>query len=156
MIVVDSNVIAYCWIRGDRTEAAQRVRVLDPAWHAPLLWRSEVRSALAGYLRRGTMDPAGAAAIMATAEASLEGREHLVSSVAVIELAAHTGLSAYDCEFVALAAALSVPLVTEDAGVLKALPGVAIDMEGFLTAAGGSARQVPAKYKVKRKGSSKT
>ena len=132
MIVVDSNVVAYCWIRGARTEIAQRVRLRDPAWHVPILWRSEVRSALAGYVWRGTLEPGGAAAIMAAAEGALAGCEHLVASGTVLELAARSRLSAYDCEFVALAQSLAVPLVTEDAAVLKAFPEVAVDMEGFL------------------------
>jgi len=44
VIVVDSNVIAYCWINGPLTALAQSVRVKDPEWHAPLLWRSEMRN----------------------------------------------------------------------------------------------------------------
>ena len=55
MIVVDSNVVAYCWIRGVRTELAQHVRLRDPEWHVPILWRSEVRSALSGFVWRGTL-----------------------------------------------------------------------------------------------------
>lgn len=132
MIVVDSNVVAYCWIRGMRTEVAQRVRVRDPEWHVPILWRSEVRSALAGFVWRGTLEADGAAAIMAAAESALSGREHLVASRAVLELAERSRLSAYDCEFVALAQSLAVPLVTEDSALLKAFPEVALDMEGFL------------------------
>jgi predicted nucleic acid-binding protein len=132
MIVVDSNVVAYCWIRGERTELAQRVRLRDPAWHVPILWRSEVRSALAGYLRQRALDVDRAATIMAAAESALGGCEHLVASGAVLELAARARLSACDCEFVALAQSLAVPLVTEDAAVLKAFPEVALTMEGFL------------------------
>lgn len=134
MIVVDSNVVAYCWIRGVNTEIAHRVRLRDPAWHVPILWRSEVRSALAGYVWRGTLEPDDAAAIMAVAEGSLAGCEHLVASAAVLGLAARSRLSAYDCEFVALAQALAVPLVTEDAAVLKAFPETALAMERFLAA----------------------
>lgn len=132
MIVVDSNVVAYCWIRGERTEIAQRVRLCDPVWHAPVLWRSEVRSALSGYIGQGTMKPDRAAAIMAEAERALAGCEHLVASGAVLELAARARLSAYDCEFVALAQSLAVRLVTEDRAVLKAFPEVALTMESFL------------------------
>ena len=46
MIVVDTNVIHYCWVRGQNTEIAQAVRQKDPEWHAPILWRSELRNVL--------------------------------------------------------------------------------------------------------------
>lgn len=132
MIVVDSNVIAYCWILGDRTGLAQRVRLCDPAWHVPILWRSEVRSALAGYMGQGTMTLDRAGTIMVAAENALAGCEHLVASGAVLELAGRARLSAYDCEYVALAQSLALPLVTEDRAVLKAFPEVALTMEGFV------------------------
>jgi predicted nucleic acid-binding protein len=149
VIVVDSNVIAYCWIRSARTELAQRVRLRDPAWHVPILWRSELRSVLAGYLRKGTLAADTAATVMSTIEAQLQGREHLVSSSHVLALAATTRLSAYDCEFVALAQALAVPLVTEDAAILEAFPETALGMEAYLEAYGGStptAHQAMARY----------
>ena len=132
MIVVDSNVIVYCWVRGEHTAFAQRVRLRDPAWHVPIQWRSEFRSALAGHMRRGTFDLQRAARIMAIVESEFEGCEHKVPSDAVLELAARKALSAYDCEFVALAQSLRVPLLTEDKAILKAFPEVALTMEGFL------------------------
>ena len=132
MIVVDTNVIAYCWIRGERTEVAQRVRFCDPDWHAPILWRSELRSTLAGYVWRNAFDRDTALAAMTAAESALRASEHLVASEQVLELAANSHLSAYDCEFVALAESLAVPLVTEDRAVLKAFPEKALSMERFL------------------------
>lgn len=132
MIVVDSNVIAYCWINGARTSVAHRVRLSDAEWHSPILWRSELRSILTGYMRQGSIDVALATDVMDAAENALAGREHLVPSDAVLQLAAATRLSAYDCEFVVLAELLSVPLVTEDREVLKAFPDIAIAMESFL------------------------
>lgn len=132
MIVVDSNVIAYCWIHGALTETAQRVRAKDPDWHAPVLWRSEMRSILAGYLRDGSLDANQAGRIMGAAESALDGAEHLVPSGPALEIAAATRLSAYDCEFVALAAALSVPLVTADREVLRAFPDRAVSMKAFV------------------------
>lgn len=134
MIVVDTNVIAYCWIGGERTPIAQRVRLRDPEWHVPVLWRSELRSALVGYLRQGAMDAGQAAATMVETERALASFEHVVASATVLELAARTRLSAYDCEFVALAQSLAVPLVTEDAAILKAFPQVALTMEAYLAA----------------------
>jgi predicted nucleic acid-binding protein len=52
----------------------------------------------------------------------------------VLDVVANSTLTAYDAEFVALAAALSVPLVTGDKAVLKAFPDRALSMEAFLSA----------------------
>ena len=131
MIVVDSNVIAYCWVNGPLTALAQRVRTRDPDWHVPILWRSEMRSILTGYLRDGSLTAPQIARIMEAAESALAGREHLVASASVFEIAGKSRLSAYDCEFVALAAVLAVPLVTADKAVLKAFPDRALTMETF-------------------------
>jgi len=131
VIVVDSNVIAYCWVNGPLTALAQRVRTRDPDWHVPILWRSEMRSILTGYLRDGSLTAPQIARIMEAAESALAGREHLVASASVFEIAGKSRLSAYDCEFVALAAVLAVPLVTADKAVLKAFPDRALRMETF-------------------------
>jgi predicted nucleic acid-binding protein len=120
VIVVDSNVIAYCWINGDRTALAHRLRKLDPDWHAPVLWRLELRNILAGYRRDGSLDDSQARQIMAAAEAALAGREHYVPSDRVFAVTEASRLSAYDAEFVALADVLGAPLVTEDKSVLAA------------------------------------
>jgi len=132
VIVVDSNVIAYCWVNGPLTELAQRVRVKDPDWHVPILWRSEMRNMLTGYLRDSSLTAQQVARIMDAAENALKGSEHLVPSVSVFEIVGKSRLSAYDCEFVALASVLAVPLVTADKAVLKAWPQQALTMEAFL------------------------
>jgi predicted nucleic acid-binding protein len=128
MIVVDSNVIAYCWINGERTELAHRLRRLDADWHAPVLWRSELRNILAGYRRDGSLDDRQVRQIMAAAEAGLMGREHHLSSERVFQVTEASRLSAYDAEFVALADILGVPLVTEDRAILSAFPERAINV----------------------------
>lgn len=132
MIVVDSNVIAYCWINGPLTALAQRVRVRDPAWHAPILWRSEMRSILTGYLREGSLNAPQVSSVMDATEVALSGNEHIVPSAPVLELAGRSRLSAYDCEFVVLASLLGVSLVTADKAVIKAFPELAMTMEAFL------------------------
>jgi predicted nucleic acid-binding protein len=132
VIVVDSNVIAYCWINGPLTALAQSVRVKDPDWHAPILWRSEMRSILGGYLCDGSLERAQASRVMDAAETALGGGEHIVPSEPVLEAVGRTRLSAYDCEFVVLASVLSVPLVTADKAVLKSYPNLAMTMDQFL------------------------
>jgi predicted nucleic acid-binding protein len=132
VIVVDSNVIAYCWVNGPLTDLAQRVRVKEPDWHVPILWRSEMRSILTGYLRDSSLTRPQVARIMDAAENALAGSEHLVPSASVFEIVGKSRLAAYDCEFVALASVLAVPLVTADKAVLKAWPQRALTMEAFL------------------------
>jgi len=58
--------------------------------------------------------------------------EYGVESHAVLTLALDSGCSAYDCEYVALADALGVPLVTFDAEILRAFPVRAIAPDDFI------------------------
>ncbi len=129
MIVVDSNIIAYCWIRGERTALAHRLRRLDPDWHAPVHWRSELRNILVGYRRDGSLAEEQVRRIMAAAEAGLAGREHHLPSERVFAVTERHRLSAYDAEFIALAEILGVPLVTEDRAILRCWPAQALSLE---------------------------
>ena len=122
MIVVDSNVLAYLYLPGDFTEAAEALLTSDCEWTAPLLWRSEFRNILAGYLRRKSLSFEQAAALQAEAEALLAGGEYEIDSISVLELVRDSDCSAYDCEFIALAEKLDVKLVTMDKKLLKAFP----------------------------------
>ena len=54
--------------------------------------------------------------------------ERHVGSVRVLDLVHDSGCSAYDCEFVALALMLEIPLVTEDKRILRSFPDTAVDM----------------------------
>ena len=132
MIVVDSNIIAYCWIHGERTALAHRLRKLDPDWHAPVLWRSELRNILTGYRRDGSLGEDPARQIMAAAESGLAGREHHLPSDRVFAVTERSPLSTYDAEFVALAEILDVLLVTEDRVILAAWPSRASTLKGAL------------------------
>jgi predicted nucleic acid-binding protein len=130
LIVVDTNVIAYCWIHGKRTALAHRLRRIDADWHAPVLWRSEMRSILVGYRRDGCLDALQVRRIMAAAEAGLAGREHYLPGERVFRVTEQSRLSAHDAEFVALAEILGARLVTEDRAILAAFPQRTIDVEG--------------------------
>lgn len=132
MIVVDVNVVAYLLIEGEHTRTAERVLERDPAWYAPLLWRSEWRNVLAGYLRRDELDLPQALERVAVAQMLFRGREHLVDDRSVMSLVASSMCSAYDCEYVALAEALDVPLVTNDRQLLGDFPDRACSPEEFL------------------------
>jgi predicted nucleic acid-binding protein len=133
VIVVDTNVIHYCWVRGQHTEVAQAVRRQDPDWHVPNLWRSELRNVLTTYLRRELMSREQIVGILYAANQALAGSEHIIADELVLDVVVGSALTAYDAEFVALASALSVPLVTADRAVLKAFPDRALTMQAFVS-----------------------
>lgn len=126
MIVVDSNVLAYLYLPGDFTADTERLLEEDPDWAAPVLWRSEFRNILAGYVRRKALTFEQACSVQAEAESLLAGSEFEVDSRAVLELVRDSDCSAYDCEFVALAMKLDTKLVTEDKKLLRAFPTRAV------------------------------
>ena len=122
MIVVDTNVIACLYLPGAHTDDAEALLARDPEWNAPALWRSEFRNILAGYLRRRMLTFDQVLEIQAEAEGLMDEGEHDVDSSGVLELVRDSACSAYDCEFVRLARALGVRLVTMDAALLRAFP----------------------------------
>jgi len=126
MIVVDTNVVAYLYLPSEFTAAAESLLERDSAWAAPVLWRSEFRNILAGYLRRGSLSFEQAHGIQCEAENLLAGAEYEVDSLSVLERVRESDCSAYDCEFVALARTLGTKLVTMDTKLLRALPGIAV------------------------------
>jgi predicted nucleic acid-binding protein len=125
VIVVDSNVLAYLYLPGQHTAAAEALLERDPDWAAPVLWRSEFRNILAGYLRRGDLTFDHALALQREAEELLVDSEYEVDSARVLELVRDSDCSAYDCEFVALALQLETRLVTMDGKLLRAFPQIA-------------------------------
>lgn len=125
MIVVDSNVLAYLYLPGQHSAAAEALLERDPDWAAPVLWRSEFRNILAGYLRRGDLSIDHALAVQREAEELLVDSEYEVDSARVLELVRDSDCSAYDCEFVALALQLDTRLATMDGKLLRAFPQTA-------------------------------
>lgn len=126
MIVVDSNVLAYLYLPGEYTAAAEALLEQDSDWAAPILWRSEFRNILAGYLRRKAITFEQATSLQREAESLLEGAEFEVEYLAVLELMRDSDCSAYECEFIALAKKLDTTLITMDKKLLRAFPKRAI------------------------------
>jgi predicted nucleic acid-binding protein len=126
MIVVDSNILAYLYLPGEFSGAAEALLEQDPEWAAPMLWRSEFRNILATYMRRKTLTLEQARHLQAEAEALLHGMEFEVDSGSVLELVSKSDCSAYDCEFIALAERLDTKLVTMDKQLLQGFPKRAV------------------------------
>ena len=131
MIVTDASVLLSFAVRDERTELVEAVYESDPVWVAPLLWRSEVRSALAKYMEYAGLSVESAMLAIHAVEEIINGHEYRVSSEQVLELAAQSECTAYDCEYVALARELDAWLVTADKKILKAFPKIAVPLEKF-------------------------
>lgn len=131
MIVVDTNIIAYLFLPGERLSLAEAARMKDSIWLAPRLWRSEFRNILALYLRQDRLTLADALAIMGEAERLMDGSEYEIASTLVLRLAALSNCSAYDCEFVALAQDFGIRLVTEDGELIRKFPETAVSLQAF-------------------------
>ena len=131
MIVADTNLIAYLLIRGQNTAEAEAVFRKDSQWVAPRFWRSEFRNVLVLSLRHKLIEMEDALEAMEQAERLIGGQEFEVESSRVLRLAATSGCSAYDCEFVALAQNLGVPLVTSDRELIAKFKPTVVSMAAF-------------------------
>jgi predicted nucleic acid-binding protein len=131
VIVVDTNVISYLLLPGSATPLSQAAARKSP-WSAPLLWRSEFRNVLAIYMRQKGLPAAEAKALAELGERLLWGREFTVRSATVLDCVGRSRRSAYDCEFVALAMDLGVPLVTTDEPLVADFPETAIHLRNFV------------------------
>lgn len=136
MIVVDTNVIAHLLFEGPLQKSVRALFLSDAEWAAPVLWRSEFRNILATCLRRKQLTATNAIRLADEAHRVLAGREFEPDSADVLRLAGQSGCTAYDCEFVAVADNLGVPLVTTDTAVLKAFPARALTLPRALGTAG--------------------
>jgi predicted nucleic acid-binding protein len=132
MIVADCNLIAYLLLEGPRTRTAEAVFLRDPAWAAPLLWRSELRNVLATQMRLNRLPLAEALLKMTEAETVIGSLQFPVSSDEVLEECARSGVSAYDAEYLVVARKLEIPLLTHDQRLLSAGTRVARTPEAFL------------------------
>ncbi len=133
MIVVDTNVVAYHLLQTPPfAEDLQRLAKQDPDWVAPLLLRSELRNVLTLQYRERDLPLPVAKELVEQAAALFENGLFEVESEAIFELVDQSTLSAYDCEYVALAHRLDDPLVTFDKNILESFPAVAHEPDDLL------------------------
>jgi predicted nucleic acid-binding protein len=131
MIVVDTNIIVYLMIEGEKTEMSQRTFRQDSSWAVPALWRHEFLNVLATLVRHGGVEIDEAVNIWQNTTHLLTPGERGVDMPKALRLASQHNISAYDAQFVALAMELNVPYVTEDQEMLKSFPSIALSMQKF-------------------------
>jgi len=133
MIVADTNIISYLFLPASYSKSVDAAYKLDSGWVAPLLWKSEFRNVLALYLRKKIISLEKALLFQESAESMMTQNEFDVSSSQVLALINESNCSSYDCEFIALAHHLNIPLVTQDKKILKEFPSTAITVADFLS-----------------------
>jgi predicted nucleic acid-binding protein len=129
MIVVDANVIV-AFVTVHEFTGLARAAALREEWTAPILWRSEVRSALARLMRARRIRLEDAQAVYKRAEMKM-WKDCSVRAEKVLEYCAHSACSAYDCEYVVLAEDLGLRLVTLDEPLIKHFPKTALHLRDY-------------------------
>jgi predicted nucleic acid-binding protein len=119
MIVVDTNILAYLYLPGDRTEEVKSLLEADSEWAAPVLWRSELTNILCTCMRVKGLAKDRCLEIFELADELMRERTYSTSPLRVFEVAERTACSGYDSEFIALAEDLQTKLVTYDAALLS-------------------------------------
>lgn len=69
---------------------------------------------------------------MEKAEQLMDGYEQSASPAKIFETIKKSNCSAYDCEFVALAQELDIPLLTYDKQIIREFPSTALKPEDYL------------------------
>jgi len=124
MVLVDTNIVAYLLITGERTEAARQLIRVDRDWRSETFMLVEFTNVLMRYIMAGRLKPDGAQALLRRAESRLGKRLIAISHAAALEVAAAHGVTAYDARFLAAAQSLGTKLVTEDSKLRRAAPAL--------------------------------
>lgn len=102
MIVVDTNVIAYLLIEGDRTADAQALRRAEPDWRSEPLLLVEFSNLLATQVRAKALSAAQAKSLLESAAQQVAAWVE-VPYAGALTVALERQVSAYDARVVACA-----------------------------------------------------
>jgi predicted nucleic acid-binding protein len=127
VVLVDTNILAYLLIDGDRTAAAQTLYERDPNWRSEAFLMVEFSNILATYVRVGAMTHKQGTGLLTRARALMPALESVQHGQG-LDTATEYGISAYDARFIALAKQLRVKLVTEDTKLRAAVPAWTISL----------------------------
>lgn len=132
MIVVDTNILVHFFLNGTEKNIVTELHKKTPLWLAPRLWQTEFLSVLGVYLRKEILSFEDILNAQFKAKQLMSTFSLDVEPIEVLELIKTSSCSAYDCEFVALAKDLEVPLLTFDKKILSEFPEIAIHPKNFI------------------------
>jgi len=131
VVVVDTNVVAYLLMVGDRTGQAQVLLARDPDWRSDAFLLVEFCNVLATYVRSRALARSQAQALIAQAEQRITTLAS-VPHAQVLLAAADYSVSAYDARFLVAAQSMRTRLITEDAKLRSAAPALTQSIEQAL------------------------
>jgi predicted nucleic acid-binding protein len=131
VVLVDTNIIAYLMIRGDRTAAAQQLYERDSDWCSEAFVMVEFSNVIATYVRTRALTQAQGTKLLAESQAHLSTLHSVVNAQA-LESAMKLGISAYDARFISLAKQLKMKLITEDVKLRVAVPALTMSLDDAL------------------------
>ncbi len=129
MVLVDTNILVYLMIEGDRTPAAQELYERDADWRSEALVMVEFSNVLATYVRSKALTYERAIKLLEQALALVPMLTNVMHAQA-LETAAQFGISAYDARFITLAEQMRAKLVTEDIKLQVAVPSWTVSLAG--------------------------
>ena len=133
MVVVDTNILAYLLLEGDRTKQAQALYAKDSDWRSEAFLLVEFSNVLTTYRRMHALSSQQTESLLA--EAASRVRElSSVPNLRALRCAERFAVSAYDARFLAAADALGTKLVTEDAKLRAAAPDLTRSLAQALAA----------------------
>lgn len=126
--VVDASALIHAVADKTREAAALRARLTRTRVHAPHLIDAEVGNALRRYERQRLLDANEATLALRAGRALVDERCPQAGPIGDAAWAMRHNLSFYDALYVALAAALELPLLTADAR-LRSAPALPCQLE---------------------------
>ena len=131
MVLVDTNIITYLMIRGNRTAAAQQLYERDSDWCSEAFVMVEFSNVIATYVRTRALTQAQGTKLLAESQVHLSTLHSVVNTQA-LESAMQFGISAYDARFISLAKQLKMKLITEDDKLRVAVPALTMSLDDAL------------------------
>ena len=137
MILIDTNILAYLLIDGERTAVARELHRRDSDWRSEAFLMVEFSNVLLRYMTSRALPLPAALGFLRHAEQVLRGKLANVPHEAVLENAARFGITAYDARFLTVAETTGLKLTTEDAKLRAAAPDLTQSLSEALRSAAG-------------------
>lgn len=133
MVLVDSNIVFALLVHSTPWHrAARELYELDDYWQTESHALVEISNVLSRYVRVGELSVVKAVALMTEADQRMRPAMLTVEHVDALRVALKYKVSAYDARFLLCATELGSKLITEDAKLRKAAPGLTRSLQDAL------------------------